>query len=187
MTMRKHFLSSKVFCTLVLLGSAATAPAAATERREAVALWLSQQLHRPVEASQILLSPETTALEGCTIARYRPVPIGGTALSLRCPAHALPQLLLLNFSVQAAGADPPASRRAALPPNLQRKISPIVRAGAALQADWRTDALHAELPVVALDSGAAGAEIRVRIASTNRIMRARILTAHTVTIIVAGA
>ena len=55
------------------------------------------------------------------------------------------------------------------------------------QADWRTAFLHAELPVVALDSGAAGAEIRVRIPSTNRIMRARILSAHTVAIVVAGA
>ena len=63
----------------------------------------------------------------------------------------------------------------------------MVRAGATLQADWRTDFLHAELPVVALDAGAAGAEIRVRIPSTNRIMRARILSAHTVTIVVAGA
>jgi flagella basal body P-ring formation protein FlgA len=62
-----------------------------------------------------------------------------------------------------------------------------VRAGATLEADWRTPALHAELPVVALDSGAAGAEIRVRIANTSRILRARILTARSVAILTAGA
>jgi flagella basal body P-ring formation protein FlgA len=67
------------------------------------------------------------------------------------------------------------------------KAPPIVRVGAALRADWRTDLLHAQLPVVALDSGAAGAEIRVRIANTNRILRARILDAKAVAITVAGA
>jgi hypothetical protein len=185
--MRNRLLASTLFGTLSLLGSAVAASAATDENRQAVAVWLSQQLHRRVEASQILLSPETAALEGCTIVRSRPAPSGGTALSLRCPAHALNQLVLLNFSVEAAPADLPASRATALPPNPRPRVSPIVRTGAALEADWRTDSLHAELPVVALDSGAAGAEIRVRIASTNRIMRARILTAHTVTIIVAGA
>jgi flagella basal body P-ring formation protein FlgA len=63
----------------------------------------------------------------------------------------------------------------------------IVHAGAALRADWRTDFIHAQLPVIALDSGAAGAEIRVRIPQTNRIVRARILGPHTVAIIMAGA
>ena len=47
--------------------------------------------------------------------------------------------------------------------------------------------LHAQLPVVALDSGASGAEIRVRIVNTNRVLRARILSAQDVAIIVAGA
>jgi hypothetical protein len=152
-----------------------------------VALWLSRYLHRQVEASQILLSPEVATMEGCTITRSRPGPIGATALSLRCPAHVLPQLLLLNISINAASADHPVSRATALSPKAPPKDPPIVRAGATLQADWRTDFLHAELPVVALDAGAAGAEIRVRITRTNRIMRARILSAHTVTIVVAGA
>lgn len=63
----------------------------------------------------------------------------------------------------------------------------IVRAGAALTADWRTAFIHAQLPVVALQAGAAGAEIRVRIRQTNRIVRARILSADTVAIVIAGA
>lgn len=182
--MRTCLLSSTLLCTLALLCPAAVVPAAGTEARQAAAaLWLSGQLHRQVESSQILRSPEAATLEGCTITRSRPVSIGATALSLRCPAHALPQLLLLNFSIPATSANLPASRATAPPP----KDPPIVRAGATLQADWRTGSLHAELPVVALDSGAAGAEIRVRIANTNRIMRARILTTHAVTIVAAGA
>ena len=185
--MRTRLSSSTLLCTLALLSSAAAVPAAAAESRQAVAMWLSQQLHRQIEASQILLSPEGGALEGCTITRSRPVPIGATALSLRCSAHALPQLLLVHVSLHAASADRAARRVSALPPKPPANIPPIVRAGAALQADWRTASLHAELPVVALDSGAVGTEIRVRIASTNRIMHARILTARTVTIVVAGA
>ena len=185
--MRTRFLSSTLLFTLAVLSSAAAAPAAATEPRQVVALWISRQLHRQVEASQILLSPEVATLEGCTITRSRPVPIGATALSLRCPAHVLPQLLLLNISVHDASADHTVSRVRTLSPKAPPKDPPIVRTGATLQADWRTDFLHAELPVVALDSGAAGAEIRVRITSTNRIMRARILSAHAVTIVVAGA
>jgi hypothetical protein len=71
--------------------------------------------------------------------------------------------------------------------NSARRIPPLVRAGATLQADWRTPSLHAEMPVVALDSGASGSLIRVRVGGSNRIMRGRIVTAHTVSIIAAGA
>jgi hypothetical protein len=150
----------------------ATAPAA-MESKQAAAQWLSQQLHSPIEAAQILVSPAASTLEGCTILHSRIAPTGATALSLRCPEHALPQLLLLNIAVPVA-----------VSPRLCAAAA-IVRAGAALQADWRTDSMHAQLGVVALDSGAAGAEIRVRIPHSNRIMRARILSAHTVAIVVA--
>ncbi len=64
---------------------------------------------------------------------------------------------------------------------------PLVRAGTPLHADWRTSTLHAELPVIALDSGAGGAEIRVRVSHTSRIFRARVLSAHSVAIVSAGA
>jgi hypothetical protein len=146
-----------------------------------MARWLTQQLHRRVESSQILLFPEVADPADCTITRTGREPIGATSLSLRCPAHALPQLVLLNFP-----ADVAASHAFNLSTGASRNVPPLVRTGAALSADWRTDTLHAQLPVVALDSGAAGDEIRVRITQTNRIMRARILSAHTVTI-VAGA
>jgi hypothetical protein len=168
---------------LSLFGSASAATIAA-EPRQAVALWLSQQLHRPVDASQILASPAVATLEGCTITRTRPATTGATSLSLRCPAPVLPQLVLLNFSLNAE-AHPtlvPSGSDFALP-----KTPPLVRAGTALQADWRTADLHARLPVIAINSGAAGAQIRVRIANTNRILRARILSAHTVAILSAGA
>jgi hypothetical protein len=183
--------SSAIFSTLFLLLSLGTAAAAsfAPEPQQAAALWLSRQLHRPVEASQILVSPPDTALEGCTITRTRHASIGATALSLRCPALALPHLVLLHLPADATSSTGPISK---IPPRnpphgLAVKVPPIVRAGAALRADWRTASLHAQLPVVALDSGASGAEIRVRIVNTNRVLRARILSAQDVAIIVAGA
>ena len=84
----------------------------------------------------------------------------------------------------------PAAPPSPIKPSLASKPQPaapaIVRAGAALHADWSTAFIHAQLPVVALDSGAAGAEIRVRIPQSNRIVRARILSAHAVAIVVAG-
>ena len=148
----------------------------------------------PVEPAQILIVPESDSLEGCTILRVRPAPTGATSLSLRCPAHALPQLVLLKTSFDAvpegiiAGASAHSPSRIRPGANAAApKTPPLVRAGAALEADWRTPALHAELPVVALDSGAAGAEIRVRVAHGVRVLRARILTAHSVAIVEAGA
>ncbi|PSH03179.1 MAG: hypothetical protein CXZ00_13500 [Acidobacteria bacterium] len=177
--MRLRLASSILVCPL-LLASAAEASVVA-ESRQAAALWLSRQLHRPVEASQVLVSPRAATLEGCTITNIRPAPTGATALSLRCPDHALPQLVLLGFPVSNAASHTSISSR------LSHKAPPIVRAGATLRADWRTDSMHAQLDVVAMDSGAAGAEIRVRIAHSNRIMRARVLSAHTVGIVAAGA
>ncbi len=143
----------------------------APDAMRAAASWLSQQLHRTIEPAQILVFPETFALDGCTIIRQQVTPMGATSLSLRCPAHILPQLVLLKL---------PIAPSAPLPP-------PVVQAGSTLQADWRTDSMRASIQVVALDSGAAGAEIRVRVARTNRILRARILSAHNVAIIAAGA
>jgi hypothetical protein len=191
--------SSAIFCALFLLLGSAAAASFAPEPQQAAALWLSQQLHRPIEASQILVSPPDTALEGCTIARARHASSGATALSLRCPTLALPHLVLLRDDAAAPGAGSISPLQSAsahdashntphdLPHGLALKAPPIVRAGAALRADWRTASLHAQLPVVALDSGATGAEIRVRIANTNRILRARILSAQDVTIIAAKA
>lgn len=191
--------TSALFCTLFLLLSLGTAVAAsfAPEPQQAAALWLSRQLHRPVEASQILVSPPGTALEGCTITRARQAPIGATALSLRCPALALPHLVLLHLpTTDAASSTVPKSANPPRPSHdssshdsplaLAAKLPPVVHAGATLRADWRTPSLHAQLPVVALDSGASGAEIRVRIVNTNRVLRARILSAQDVAI-VAGA
>jgi hypothetical protein len=188
---------SALLCAFSLLAPCAVA-ANAPDPREAQALWLSKHLHRPVEASQVLASPEG-ALEGCTIARAHAVPTGATSLSLRCPDYALPQLVLLNlpdtdgviFGVPlvatGAASDKSQNESRSISSKIKtEKASPLVRAGAKLQADWRTPFLHAEMPVVALDSGVAGAEIRVRVADSSRIMRARILTAHTVSI-VAGA
>jgi len=219
-------LLSALLCTLGLFAPAvaSAADAAPLQAREAArqaqATWLSQQLHRPVDASQILLAPEAAALEGCAIARAWLAPTGATALSLHCPAPTLPHLVLLDLSPTSPGGPysstggphppvfgecgeqpkggpyPPSARNRSVPggpysPSFgecgMHPPSPkIVRAGAALRADWRTEFIHAQLSVVALDSGAVGAEIRVRIPQTNRIVRARILSASAVAIIVAG-
>ena len=169
--MRIRLFFSTLFCALALLGQSAAAEA--LDIRAVQARWISGRLHRTVKASEVLVSPEDNTLEGCTITKVRPVPLGATALSLRCPAHALPQLVLLKLSVDAdSGALTTASAQS---PKASPKVPTIVRAGAALHADWRTASLHAELPVVALDSGASGTEIRVRVAGSNHVMRARSL------------
>jgi hypothetical protein len=186
--------------------------AAAKTQAESQALWLSEQLHHPIEAAQILLAPDSP-LEGCTITRARRSATGATALTLRCPTSRLPHLLLLTGAphlphladaapsssphqpmgcphtpaVGACGAQPCVGA-----PHLPYLAdaglcSPIVHAGTTLTADWHTDFIHARLPVVALDSGSAGAEIRVRIPQTRRIVRARILGPHAVAILATGA
>lgn len=202
-------LLSALVCTLCLHAFAATA-----DLWPAQAVWLSHQLNRPVEASQILVAPDSS-LEGCTITRAHFTSTGATALSLRCPASFLPYLVLITgragaphlpqvadvglcghphqstggpntSSIGACGA----KQLTSLAPQVTglAPASPaIVHAGAALRADWHTDFIHAQLPAVALDSGPAGAEIRVRIPQTNRIVRARILGPHAVAILVTGA
>jgi len=205
-------LVSTLVCIVGLLGSAVAAGAsgeplqAQDDSRLAQAAWLSRQLHHPVEVAQILLSPEVATLENCTVRHVRRASTGATALSLRCPASRLPRLVLLaDTGVPRAGTSAafgsvsgreaasgecaiqstaPASLNPA--PSQHAAASPkIVRAGAALRADWRTAFIHAQFPVVALDSGAAGAEIRVRIPLTNRIIRARILSADAAAIVLA--
>jgi flagella basal body P-ring formation protein FlgA len=86
---------------------------------------------------------------------------------------------MLHLSLENSDAPDVRPRRAP-------SVPPTVRVGAALQADWVTPSLHAQLPVVAIESGGAGDEIRVRVKDTNRIMHARILSAHTVSILSAG-
>ncbi|HVJ05300.1 MAG TPA: flagella basal body P-ring formation protein FlgA [Candidatus Saccharimonadales bacterium] len=173
------------------IGSGPVARAFAVEdSKQAVAQWLSQQLNHPITASQVLTSPNATALEGCSVTRTRPTHYGRTSLSMRCPAHALPQLVLLDADVSLASSRVAARARVASPEGARiarPTVLPIVRTGSALRADWRTDNMHALLDVIAMDSGDTGAEIRVRISHTNRVMRARILNAHAVSIIPAGA
>jgi hypothetical protein len=204
--MPARILTAALFCLLVLHAAAACASSAESspaEPKQAAALWLTAQLHRPVEPAQILIVPQSGTLDGCSILRARPASIGATSLSLRCPDHLLPQLVLLKIpfdtvsvnvpaAAPAAGsnalpASSPSTHPSATPKPAAPKPPPLVRAGAALEADWRTPALHAEFPVVALDFGAAGSEIRVRIAHGVRVLRARILTAHSVAIVEAGA
>ncbi len=117
----------------------------------------------------------------------RPTPKGLTSLSISCPAHVLPQLVLLDIS-EAPNANRHTRPSAiALHNASPMASSPIVRSGATLRADLRTDSMHAPLNVIAMESGAAGSEIRVRAPKSTRVLRDLILTAHTATIIMAGA
>jgi hypothetical protein len=180
--MRLCLTLATVFCTLFLFSPAACSSAEPIQdSRQALALWLSQQIHQPVAASQVLVAPPVSRFDGCSISRARTTLIGTTALSLRCPALRLPQLALLNFPFVVTTR--PAASATAIWRGATHKGTLVVRAGAFLNADWRTDSMHAQLPVVALGSGAAGAEIRVRIAHTNRILRARISSAHSAIIV----
>lgn len=200
--MRTRLISSTFLCLLIATNSAVGAVPAygrdtvSSPGAHAAALWLTRQLHRPVESAQVLAFPHPASLEGCSIKRLRPAPTGATALSLRCPGRPLPQLLLLDLSgVSTANAACKAGKQS-VPANCanirnttrkQAALPPLVRPGASLHADWRTPSLHAELPVVALDSGAIGSEIRVRVVNSDRVFRAHILTAKSVTIVEAGA
>jgi hypothetical protein len=179
MTMRPRLSFIIASLAFTLTGAHANTSAAIEPRRE-IAAWVSQQLHQPVDATQVLSAPDDPSLDGCSIMRLHMAATGGLALVLRCPTHPLPQLVLLRASSNIP--QNATALRAARP-----HCIPLVRAGAALHADWRTSALHAELPVVALDSGADGAEIRVRVSHSSRILRARILNANNVAIVSAGA
>jgi hypothetical protein len=148
------------------------------EDRQLAARWLSDQLHHPVDAQQVLSAP-SSALEGCMITSSRTTVTGSTELLLRCPFQQLPQLVLMRV---APGLAP--SHEAATAVTVAAK--PIVRRGSQLEADWRTPGMHAVLPVIAVDSGAEGAEIRVRVAHSTRIMRARIQGPHSAMILSAG-
>lgn len=118
-------------------------------------------------------------MDGCRITASNRAATGGTAISLRCPAFALPQLVLVEQPLYGL-ADGAATSAA-----LARHIAtpPLVRAGARLRADWRSGALHMQLPVIALEPGAEGEEIRVRVENGSRVLRARIVAAQQVSIV----
>ncbi len=163
---------------------------ACEEARQVAAQWLSHQLDHTIGASQVLTLPDANGFEGCSITRARPTHNGRTSLSLRCPTYALPQLLLLDEEVALAKYRAPGEAHALFSqaePIARRSVAPMVRRGTALRADWRTDGMHALLDVIAMDTGSVGAEIRVRIAHSNRVIRARILNAHTVSVVSSGA
>ena len=157
------------------------------QQRNNTARWLSQQLQQPVEAAQVLVSPEFASFEGCTILRVRPAHADATSLSVRCPGRVLPQLVLLNIppgelSVGTAAALPQHANdgRTGGPAKI---AAPLVHAGTVLKAEWNTLAIRIAMPVVALEAGASGGEIQVRVPKTNRVLRARVLTAHSVEIL----
>lgn len=141
------------------------------------AAWLSGELHLPVTAQQIRSAPELASFDGCKIRRAAAAATGGTSLELRCPEAALPQILLVAIAPPRAKSNPVAAR----------STRPLIRAGTRLQADWRTPAMHAVLPVVALEAGTDGAEIRVRLAGGQRIYRALVISAHSVKILCEGS
>ena len=189
--MRTRLLIFDAPLHLSLLGSSAAA-SESIQLRQAQALWLSGQLHHSVEPRRSSSPPRPTALEGCTIIRTHAAPLGATALSLRCPGPCFAATGAAQTSYRRMPAARPriayCSILADVTPEAPSPKIPPDRAGRGRTAGRLAHrSLHAELPVVALDSGVAGAEIRVRIASSNRVLRARILTAHAVTIVAAGA
>lgn len=169
-------ISALVACTITLFIAGA---ASQTSPRAQMAEWLGSQLHRPITATQILSTPEAKELDGCKITGSNRAATGGTAISLRCSAFALPQLVLVEQPLEGLAGGGAAR---ALPVR-KSATPPVVRAGTRLHADWRSGALHMQLPVIALEPGAEGAEIRVRIENGSRVLRARIVAAQQVSII----
>lgn len=130
---------------------------------------------------------------------------GATAVSLRCNSQTLPQLLLVTVPVaelnptataeqseeqqHLQGGSASAGQKTNGPPRAapNNRASKLVHPGTHLQANWRMQDLRARLTVVALDGGEVGDEIRVRIVAGQRVLRARIVDAHTVNIVGEGA
>jgi hypothetical protein len=162
--------------TFVVLLALAAHSAAGTAQERA-ALWLTEQLHDSVLPSQLLRWPALATPESCAIVRVQAASTGLTALTLRCSELTLPQLALVALRSAAASPD----RSAATAPRQQK--AHLVHAGSRLRAELRTAAMHAELPVVALEAGESGEEIRVRVFGSARVLHARILGAHEVAIV----
>jgi hypothetical protein len=163
---------------IALLGLGLLLPpesAAATAEQELFARWLTDALHRPVEPEQVLSWPAAQPPERCRIAQLRPSATGVTAISLRCGESTLPRLLLAELR----GNEPSTSGAAQAP----LRTPPMVRCGSTLHAELHTDRMHAQVAVVALQSGNEGEEIRVRVKRSNRILRARVLGAREVAIL----
>jgi Chaperone for flagella basal body P-ring formation len=178
MTMRNRIMRILLFPAMLL---AALAHADSTDPHALAARWLSQQLQRNIVATQVLSVPRISSFDGCSVDRVRTAITGSTEVEVRCAELLFPQVLLVEFDgLQTV-------EKHSLPPVQPRKF-PLVRAGSRLQADWRAPAMHATIPVIALDSGERGAEIRVRLEGSARVLlHARVLNAHTVEIISAGA
>ena len=166
-----------LFCPAMLL-LVSLAHADSSEPHALAARWLSQQLQRSIDATQVLSVPRIASFDECSIGRVRTAITGSTEIDVRCAALLFPQVLLIDL-------DMPSEKHASrpVPP---RKL-PLVRAGARLQADWRAPAMHATIPVIALDPGERGAAIRVRLEGSARVLHARVLSAHNVEVISAGA
>ncbi len=165
-----------LYCAV--LARAATVDDAQTR----AAAWLSAELHRPVAAQQVRSAPEIASFTGCRLSRISAAQTGGSSIELRCAPPALRQIVLVDLAFPQAGATRPDN----ITSSGAHRARPLVRAGARLRADWRTPSMHAVLPVLALEPGADGAEIRVRLTGGKRIYHARVLNAHAVEILREG-
>jgi hypothetical protein len=153
------------------------AHSAAATVQERAAVWLAEQLHGSVLPSQLLRWPALATPESCAIVRVQTASTGLTAITLRCSELTLPQLALVDLRAAAASL----GRSAAAAPLRQK--AHLVHAGSRLRAELRTAAMHVELPVVALEPGESGEEIRVRVSGCTRVLHARIVGAHEVAIV----
>ena len=150
----------------------------------ATAHWLSQQLHTEIAASQIISAPAAAELEGCAVANTKPTQTGAIAVAVRCDAPRLPRLILLGQgAVQSTESSRPQPKPHASARTTTNQAQPMVRQGSLLEARWISASLRLHVPVVAIEAGNTGEEIRVRVRNANRILHARIVDAHTVTIL----
>ena len=180
MIRRSVFLLTSMMLSLSALAHGAG------DARARTAAWLTAELHQPITAQQVRSAPEIASFADCRIARIASALTGGSSIELRCAPAAPRQIVLVNLDLPPAEDGPAVIRSRRAPRTGATRERPLIHAGARLQADWHTDAMHAVLPVVALQAGGGGEEIRVRLRGGKRIYHARIMSAQSVEILREG-
>lgn len=170
---------------LMLTATAMAAPPEETMARARMAQWLTAQTGQAILPVELLMYPKTGDLTGCQATGLRGVGAHRSELRLHCPGMALPQLVVINRTTDEHAPQP----RAATPvtATARKKHTALVRSGARLEAELRTDGMRALMPVVAMEDGDAGQTIRVKVPGNGRTMHAQLVNAHSALIVTGGA
>jgi hypothetical protein len=170
---------------LLLTTMAMAVPPEETTARVRMAQWLTAQTGQTILPEELLMYPKTADLTGCQAAGLHGVGVHRSELRMHCPGMALPQLVVIN---RTTGEHASQTKTATLGPTIIRaKHTALVRSGAHLEAELRTDGMRALMPVVAMEDGDAGQTIRVKVPGNGRTMHANLVDAHSALIVNGGA